>query len=187
MHVSLSCALSHRTDNTKWHISLEGHEALLKYVLRSSENLLEVVFSCLTQKTEFSGVNDWNPEFWTLTTLKRNYLHKLQMCINELKLLRTWKEIKRECVFQITKLFRRHMMILLISSMYYTLLPGETGILVISCKIFIPIQCSTKRSNSNIVSGYPRIPQWKHLSRFPQGLPWLSSVKGQRQCLCFCV
>lgn len=130
----------------------------------------------LTQKTEFSGVNDWNPECWTLTILKRNYVRKLQMCINELKLLRTWNEIKIECVFQITKLSGWHMMILLISSIRYTLLPGEIGILAISHKIFTRIQSITKRRNSNNL----RPPQNSPVERSQ----WLSSGTSGLSSLC---
>lgn len=154
------------------------------------KNLMEAVLLLkkqayvLTQKTEFSAVNDWNPECWTLTILKRNYVWKLQMCINELKLLRTWREIKIECVFQITQLSGWHMTILLISSMYYTLLPRVIGVLAISHKIFTRIQCITKRWNSNIVSDHPR---GKIPAGFLGDFRWGGGKCEHMQHLCCCV
>jgi hypothetical protein len=170
---------------------ITGQDAFTQvYAVCFWKNLMEVVLLfkkrayVLTQKTEFSGVNDWNPECWTLTILKRNYVRKLQMCINELKLLRTWKEIKIECVFQITRLSGWLMTILLISSIRYTLLPGEIGILAISHKIFTGIQSITKQWNSNSLRP-PQFPSGKITAAFLRDFRGqLAGVRGQTQRLC---
>lgn len=83
-----------------------------------------------------------------------------QTCIDELKLLRTWKETKRaECVFQITKLSGWHMVILSILSMYHPLLPGETGILLaISHKTIHSDTMYHQKIQFYIIWGQLRIP-----------------------------
>lgn len=84
-----------------------------------------------------------------------------QTRIDELKLLRTWKETKRaECVFQITKLSGWHMMILSIHSMYCYLEKLESY-LQYHTKQFIQIQCITKRYNFTSSEASWEFPRWE--------------------------